>query len=106
MAHAVDGSLDTTESTSNNFVVTGQCDLWVSGLTSGTIKFQIKFPPIPGSTNDDGAWKDFPEGSFSSTDGSSHAKTVFISEHGVLGRLYNDGGNSGVYCRIGRWNNK
>jgi hypothetical protein len=102
MAHAIDATINDTESTADGFVITGQCDIVIEGLTSGSVKFQYKLPPVPGSAaGHANVWTDFPEGEFT----ADTYKTVFISEHGVTGRLYGNGCNDGVYVRLARYNN-
>jgi hypothetical protein len=81
---------------SDEFLLVGNCDIWVSGRTSGSVKLQIKFP---------GAGKIFQD-----VPGESYAvdtsKTIFISEHGVMGRLVGVSCNAGVYVRLARFLNK
>lgn len=94
MANAVDATLGAGEST-GAFLVIGMCDLWISGLTSGSVKLQLQFPG-------DSSWRDVPDGSFT----TDTYKTIFISEHGVKCRLTGVSNNAGVYARLGKFLNK
>ena len=85
---------------SPEFLIVGQCDVLVEGLTAGEVQLQYKLPvttlkPVP-------TWTDFPDGAFA----ADTYKTVFISEHGVLMRLQGVANNAGVYVRLSRYLNK
>lgn len=82
------------DETSGTFLIIGNCDIWVSGLTSGTVKLQLLFPRKT-------TWLDVPDGTY--TDDTM--KTIFISEDGVRCRLVGVSNNAGVYVRMGRFLN-
>jgi hypothetical protein len=92
----VEGVIDAGESTAGGFIISGNCDVVVEGLTAGSIKLQYKLRPSPLNASPD--WKDFPDGSFT----EDTFKTLYISSAGVYGRLTSDGGNDGVYVKISR----
>lgn len=73
------------------FIIQGTCDLFVSGLTSGSVKLQILFQ---GETVE----KDWPEGEFA----DNVYKTLFISEEQAKVRVIGVSCNAGVYVRLGR----
>lgn len=99
MAINVDAVLGVGEE-SPDFLVVGNCDICIQGLTSGAIQLQYKLTPttaLPAPT-----WKNFPDGTFTSDD----YKTIFISEHGVQCKLSGVANNAGVYVRLSRYLNK
>ena len=79
---------------SEEFTLTGNCDIWVSGITSGSVKLQIKFK---GSS----IWRDVPYEEYD----EDTFKTIFVSESGVKGRLVGVSVNTGVYVRLARFMN-
>lgn len=84
-----------TGGTSEEFLVVGQCDIWVSNLTGGSVKLQIKFP-------DESSFRDVPGESYA----ANIYKTIFISEHGVAVRLVGVGNSADTYVRLARFLNK
>ena len=99
MAHNVDKVIGVDEA-SGAFLVVGNCDILVQGLTSGEVVLQYKLTkttelPTPG-------WEQFPDGVFT----ADVYKTVFISEHGVQCRLQGVSNNADVYVRLSRFLNK
>jgi len=82
------------------FMVVGNCDILVSGLTAGSVALQYKLTPT--TALPDPQWTLFPEGTFT----TDIYKTVFISEHGVLCKLVGQGNNAGTYVRLSRYLNK
>lgn len=92
----VEGVLDAGESTQEGFIISGNCDVIVEGLTAGSIKLQYKLRPSP--LNASPAWADFPDGEFS----ADTFKSLYISSSGVYGRLTSSGGNDGVYVKLAR----
>jgi hypothetical protein len=76
---------------SGEFVAVGNCDVWVSGLTSGSVKLQVKFP-------NSSTWRDVPEEEYT----ADIFKTLFISEHGARFKLVGVSANSGVYIRMAK----
>jgi len=83
----------------DSIVVTGQCDILIYGLTSGTIKLQFKLQPSTELPSPD--WWDFPNGTFS----ADAFQTVFVSGDGVKCRLLGVDNNAGVYVRIAKFLN-
>jgi hypothetical protein len=79
----------------SEFSLIGNCDVWISGLTSGSVTLKIKFPR---STT----WRDVPDATFT----QDTWKTIFISESGVQGKLVGSNNNDGVYVRLARYSNK
>ena len=99
MAINVDKVIGVDEA-SPSFLVVGNCDVLVQGLTSGSVVLQYKLTktdelPSP-------AWTNFPDGVFT----ADTYKTVFISEHGVQCRLLGVSNNASVYVRLSRYLNK
>lgn len=92
----VEGVIDAGESTRDGFIASGNCDIIVEGLTTGTIKLQYKLRPSTLNPTPD--WKDIPDGSFT----SDTFQTLYISSTGVYCRLTSDGGNDNVYVKIAR----
>ncbi len=80
---------------SEELLIVGNCDIWVSELTSGTVKLQIKFPGAGQG------WRDVPEEEYT----TGTFKTIFISEHGVYGKLLGVANNAGTYVRLARFLN-
>jgi len=97
--HSVDKILGVNES-SPSFLIVGNCDIVVSGLSAGAVKLQYKLPPTAVLTEP--AWTDFPNKSFTADTYSS----IFVSEHGVQMRLTGVSNNAGVYVRLARYLNK
>lgn len=97
--HMVEASLGVGES-SAGFLIVGQCDVLVEGLTAGAVKLQYKLPPS--TLKAAPAWTDFPDESYT----TDVYKTVFISEHGVQLRLTGVANNAATYVRLGRYLNK
>ena len=84
---------------SPSFLLVGNCDVIVSGLTAGAVKLQYRLSPtvaLPAP-----AWTDFPDGSFS----ANVYQTIFISDHGVIFRLVGVANNAGVYVRMAKFMN-
>jgi hypothetical protein len=77
---------------SRYFLVNGNCDILISGLTAGSVKlealFQGEVAPI-----------DLPGGSFN----ADIFETIFISEDQVRLRFTGVGNNAGVVVRFGRY---
>lgn len=96
--HSIEATLGTGDA-SPGFLVVGNCDILVEGLSSGSVKLQYKLPPSV--IKESPAWTDFPGGEFT----ADIYKSVFISEHGVELRLLGVG-NDECYVRIARYLNK
>jgi hypothetical protein len=99
MAHNVDAVLGVDES-SPAFLVVGNCDVVVQGLTSGAVKLQYKLTKTAALPSP--AWTDMPDSTFT----VDTYKTIFISEHGVTCRLTGASNNAGVYVRLAKFLNK
>lgn len=84
----IDATLGVNES-SDDIMLRGQCDVWVSGITTGQVVLQVRFP---GSTT----WRDVPEGTFS----SEAMKSISVTEDQVHFRFLGIGNNAGVYVRL------
>lgn len=72
-------------------ILEGESDLWIIGLTSGTIQLQVKFPG-------EAAYKNAPEGTFT----ADVMKTIGQGEHGVWYKLIGVSNNAGVYVRLAK----
>lgn len=77
------------------FTIIGYCDVWVSELTSGSVKLQIKFPG-------QGNWRNVPGEEYT----EDTFKTIFVSEAGVKGKLVSSSYEIGAYMRLARHMNK
>jgi hypothetical protein len=93
MANYMEDTL-ATGATSAEFMLIGNCDIWVSGLLAGSVKLQLRFPLSS-------TWRDVPDGSYT----VDTMKTIFISESGVIFRLVGSGNTAGVYVRLARYIN-
>ena len=80
-----------TVSETTDFELAGYCDIWILGLTSGSVELQVKFP-------DEETFRAYPDGLFT----SDIANSIFISEKGVMGKLVATATNDGTYLRISR----
>jgi len=85
--------------TSPAFLLVGNCDVVVQGLTTGAVKLQYRLSPTVALPVPE--WKDFPDGSFI----VDTYQTIFISDHGVIFRLLGVGNNAGVYVRMAKFMN-
>lgn len=81
---SVDGSTD-------EFLVSGQCDILIKGLITGYIQLKAKFP------NWD-FWVDLPDSQFS----VDVFKTIYMAEDQVRMKLVGSGNNADVVVRLGR----
>lgn len=97
--HCVDAVIDENES-SPSMLLVGNCDIVISGLTSGSVKLQYLLPPTVALPSP--AWTDYPADAFT----EDAYKTLFISEHGVQFRLTGVSNNDSVYVRMARYLNK
>lgn len=86
----VEATLGVDEST-DPFILEGGNDIWVTGLTTGSVQLQVQFQRSS-------TWRDVPNGNFT-TDTN---ETVTVSEERVKGRLTGVSNNAGVYARLGR----
>lgn len=77
------------------FNLAGYCDIWIIGLTSGSVELKILFP-------DETEFRSYPDASYS----SPIAKSIFISEKGVFGKLVGNSCNDGTYLRLSSHYNK
>jgi hypothetical protein len=82
------------DGTSDTFQLIGNCDIWVSNLSAGTMTLEIRFP---GSST----WRSHPDGAFT----EATSKTIFFSENGVMGRFVGASNNADVYVRLARFMN-
>lgn len=82
------------DGTSSEFLVVGNCDIWVSELTTGSVSLELKFPKS-------NTWRTVPNATYS----SDSMDTIFISEHGVKCRFTGSSNNAGVYVRLARFLN-
>lgn len=96
--HSIEATLATGDA-SPEFLVVGNCDILIEGLSAGSVKLQYKLPPS--TIKPTPAWTDFPGGEFT----VDTYKSVFISEHGVTMRFLGVG-NDSCYVRIARYLNK
>jgi hypothetical protein len=80
---------------SDELLLVGNCDVWISGITGGSVKLQLKFPGA-GQT-----WRDVPDEEYT----ADTWKTIFISEHGVFFRLLGVSATGSVYTRLARFLN-
>lgn len=98
MTTNVDAVLGIGES-SPDFLLTGNCDIIVQGLTAGAVKLQYRLTPTAALPAP--AWADFPDGNFT----ADTYQTIFISEHGVNFKLVGVANNAGVYVRMAKFMN-
>ena len=95
MSDFIEATISSTITETEEFTIVGNCDIWVSGLTSGSVKLQIKFPL-------QGNWRDVPDEEYT----EDTFKTIFISEAGVKGKLVGTDASTGTYMRFARHMNK
>lgn len=95
MSEYTDKVIEANGSTSA-FLVRGDCDIIVTGLTAGLVKLQFKLPKTAELITP--TWIDFPGGTFN----TNVAKTIFMAGDQVKFKLVGVGNNAGVYCKISR----
>ena len=93
MSYFIESTITANES-SDAFLIIGNCDIWVSGLTGGAVQLEVLFPHQT-------EWLPMPEELYT----TSTFKTIFISEDGVRCRLTGVGATGSVYCRLARFLN-
>lgn len=98
MADYVDKVLGLGEET-EGFIVVGNCDIQVQGLTSGSVKLQYKSGATPALPVP--SYVDFPDAEFT----EDTYKTIFMSDNQTRFKLVGVGNNSGVYVKISRFLN-
>lgn len=87
----VEATLGVDEST-DEIVLEGNCDVWISNLSSGTVKLQLRFPRSS-------TWRDAAEYS------ADAYKTIYVGESGIRFRLLGVSNNADVYARLARAHN-
>ena len=90
MSEFVEATLGVDEE-SQSLVLVGDCDIYISNLTSGEVSVYIKFPQQT-------SFRAMSDATFT----SDASKTIFFSEHGIEVKLVGNGNNAGVYVRLAR----
>lgn len=85
-----------TNDTSDAVMVSGVVDIWIIGLSAGSVKMQVSFKDSDESQED--TWMDVPDAEWS----TDITKTLYITEDQVNIRFVGTSNTDGVYIRVGR----